>query len=255
MLHVARWAPPYLPSTVGEFIHTPVPQASLGDVLVMRLALSGAETGDGIDARGLPGHVRELRARHPGCPVVVWIPEAPLQPAVDAVRAATLAQVRAILGGPLDPALLRAQLTHPLELSAFVLRWASDAGYLPAGMEQEDVRELLDAAPDVRTLQRLAVTRQVAARTWRSRLQQLGLPNPRAWLALSHALHVAFFVQRHRDEPLQALAERLGMLTAVHMSQQFRRVFGLAPGQVRDLLGAEPLLHRWFRSRSAPVPR
>jgi len=174
---------------------------------------------------------------------------------VDAVRAATLAQVRAILGGPLDPALLRAQLTHPLELSAFVLRWASDAGYLPAGMEQEDVRELLDAAPDVRTLQRLAITRQVAARTWRSRLQQLGLPNPAAWLGLAHALHVAFFVQRHAGESLQVLAERLGMLTVVNMSQQFRRVFGLTPGQVRGMLGAEPLLHRWFQSRPHPGAR
>jgi AraC-like DNA-binding protein len=117
-------------------------------------------------------------------------------------------------------------------------------------MEQEDLRELLDVAPNVRTLERLSLNRQVAARTWRSHLQQLGLPNPRAWLGLAHALHVAFFVQRNRTESLQALSEQLGMLTVANMSQQFRRVFGLAPGQVRDLLGAEPLLHRWFQARA-----
>jgi AraC-like DNA-binding protein len=234
---------------VGEFVGAPGPNASPGDVLVLRLNLLSTDP-VGADVHELAAHVRDLRARFPGSPVAVWIPEAPLQAAVDAVRAAARAQVRAVLGGPvMDAELLRAQLTHPLELSAFVLRWASDAGYLPPGMEHEDVRGLLDAAPDVRTLERLALDRQVAARTWRSRLQQLGLPNPAAWLALAHALHIAFFVQRNTGDSLQALSERLGMLTVANMSQQFRRVFGLTPGQVRGMLGAEPLLHRWFQSR------
>ncbi len=252
MLTVAKWCYPYDGAVVGEFVRLPHAQASPGDVLLLRLTALPGDGDPGADGRELPVHVRELRARFPGCPVALWIDAAPLQVVADAARIAAAVQVRAVVGGAaLDPVLLHAQLTHPMELSAFVLRWASDAGFLPAGMEHDDVRELLDAPPDVRTLERLAANRQMAARTWRSRLQQLGLPNPRAWLALSHALHVAFFVQRHRSESLQTLSERLGMLTVAHMSQQFRRVFGLSPGQVRDLLGAEPLLHRWFRARAA----
>jgi hypothetical protein len=251
MLAVARWQPPFARETVGEFVRPPDSGAQAGDVLLVRLTDVPGDGDPGTDARELPEHVRSLRARHPGCPVAVWIDRAPLQVVADTTRIAARAQVRAILGGAvLDPSLLRAQLTHPLELSAFILRWASDAGYLPPAMEREDVRELLDAAPDVRTLARLSLHRQVAARTWRSHLQQIGLPNPHAWMALAHALHVAFFVQRNCTEPLPAVAERLGMATVANLSQRFRRVFGLSPGQVRDLLGAEPLLHRWFQAHT-----
>jgi len=250
MLAVASWKAPFDIAAVTGFDYAPEVRADPGDVLLVRLAACPDDASD-ADPGALPRLVGEIRARHPGCPVALWIPDAPLQVAVDAVRAATRAQIRAILGGDaLDPELLRRQLTHPLELSAFILRWASDAGYLPPGLEQEDVRELLDAEPDVRTLHRLSVRRQVAARTWRKHLQRLGLPNPHAWLALTHALHVAFFLQRHSTLPLQVLAQRLGMETVAQMTQQFRRVFGLSPGQVRDLLGAEPLLHRWFQSRA-----
>jgi hypothetical protein len=250
MLAVASWHAPFGVADTTGFLDATEVRAGAGDVLLVRLTPGGKGVGADEDAR-LQELVRDLRRRHPGCPVALWIPEAPPQPVIDAVRAATRAQVRAILGGPtLEPDLLRAQLTHPLGLSSFVLRWASDAGYLPPGLEQEDVRELLDAAPEVRTLERLCLRRNVAARTWRSRLQQLGLPTPRAWLGLSHALHVAFFVQRNRTETLETLCERMRMQTVANMSQQFRRVFGLSPSHVRALLGAEPLLHRWFQARA-----
>jgi AraC-like DNA-binding protein len=189
--------------------------------------------------------------------VALWIPDAPPDIVIDAVCAASQAQVRAILGGQPRADLLRAQMTHPQGLGAFIVRWACDAGYLPSGGGQEEVRELIDAAPDVRTLERLSVQRQIAARTCRSRLQHLGLPTPRAWLGLAHALHVAFFMQRHPSESVQSLCDNLGMNTVASMSQQFRRVFGLPPAQVRDLLGAEPLLHRWFQAcgvRTSELP-
>ena len=251
MLTVAAWRAPFEPSTLSRFEVAADVHAGPGEILLVRLGNGGNGMSRGVDMHEIPGLVRELRKRHPGCPVALWIPDAPPQHVIDAVRSAGQAQVRAILGGDaLEPALLRAQLTHPMGLSAFILRWASDAGYLPEGMEHDDVRELIDAAPDVRTLERLSTLRNVAARTWRSRLQHLGLPTPRAWLGLAHALHVAFFVQRNHTDSVQTLCEKLGMHNVAHMSQQFRRVFGLSPSQVRDRLGAEPLLHRWFQARS-----
>jgi hypothetical protein len=249
MLTVAPWHRPFDLLALGQFVPPHAVTAGSGAVLLARLT---GPTGSAAHARAIPGLVRDIRRRHPGCPVALWIPEAPPQVVIDAVRAANQAEIRAILGGSsLDPTQLRAQLAHPEGISSFVLRWASDAGYLPPGMEPEDVRELLDAAPNVRTLKRLSLHRQVAARTCRSRLQQLGLPTPRAWLGLAQALHVAFFVQRHHTDSVQELCDKLRMHTVANMSQQFRRVFGLAPGQVRDLLGAEPLLHRWFQARRA----
>lgn len=249
MLTVAAWQAPFQRSSLTDFVASAHLSPALGDVLLIRLhGLNGAASSAGEE---IPALVRELRNSHPGSPVALWIPDAPPQAVIDAVRAAGQAQVRAILGGdPVEPDLLRAQLTLPTGLSTFVLRWAADAGYLPQGVEHDDVRELIDAAPDVRTLERLSARRQVAARTWRSHLQNLGLPTPRAWLGLAHALHVAFFVQRNHTDSVQTLCDKLGMHNVALMSQQFRRVFGLSPSQVRDLLGAEPLLHCWFRTRA-----
>lgn len=248
MFEAAACPHPFQLTPLPEFVPTHQLHATVGDVVLLRVRCAAG--GDGTLA-DLAAVVRGIRQAHPGCPVAVWIPNAPLQTAVEVVRSASRAQVRAILGGhPPDAALLRKQLTHPLELSAFVLRWAVDAGYLPSGVEHDDVRELIDAAPDVRTLKRLALRRQMAARTWRSRLQQLGLPTPHAWLGLAHALHVAFYVQRNASLPIHLACQQLGMHTVAHMGQQFRRVFGLSPGQVRGLLGAEPLLHRWFQARA-----
>lgn len=249
MLTVAPWKAPYSADCMGDFVPPERASASPGDVLLLRVRWPLSADCEALERR-LPDAVRQIRRASPASPVAVWLPDVPLQGACDATRAASQAQVRAILGGEACPELLRAQLTSPIGLSAFVLRWASDTGYLPDGMEPEDVRCLLDAPPNVRTLQRLAAHRQVAARTWRNRLQHLGLPTPAAWLALAHALHVAFYVQRNAHEPVQTLCDRLGMVNVATMSQRFHRVFGLSPRQVRDVLGAEPLLDRWFRVRA-----
>lgn len=248
MLTVAACPAPYVVDPAPEFVRGQNVHAQPGDVLLLRLSPLPDIAPDPL---AITDVVRSLRRRYPGCPVGLWIPDAPPQMVIDAARVASQSHVRAILGGMAIPGeLLRTQLTQPQGLSSFILRWASDAGYLPPGGEHEEIRELLDAAPDVRTLERLSIQRQIAARTWRSRLQQLGLPTPRAWLGLAHALHVAFFMQRNAAESLQTLCEKLGMHTVANMSQQFRRAFALSPSQVRGLLGAEPLLHRWFQARS-----
>lgn len=249
MFSLARWNTPFTLQNLGEFVSPADLSASTGEIIVVRTEAVAIQPIPGA-AHPIGGLVSGLRRLHPGSPVVLWMPPTEAQAMIDGVRAATRAQVRAILGGDSpDPQLLRAQLTDPLALSSFVLRWASDAGYLPQSMEQHDVRALLDAPPDVRTLDRLARNRDAAARTWRTHLQRLGLPNPRSWLALAHALHVAFYVQRHHTESVEAIAHQLGLNTVANMNRQFRRVFGVSPASVREALGAEPLLHRWFQQR------
>jgi AraC-like DNA-binding protein len=260
-LLTARWRRPFTDDTLGEFVETAAVRPESGDVLLVRAAPGpvpppphGA-SGDGAESP-LEALVTGLRRLHPACPVAVWIPDAPADFVIDVVRDSTAASVRAILGGlrP-DGGRLRLQLTHPQGLSGFILRWASDAGYLPKGTVQQEVSALLDAAPNVRTLARLTAERQEAARTWRSRLQQMGLPTPRAWLGLAHSLHVAFYLQRNQGQPLSLLAQRLGYSDVTLMSHRFQHVFHMPPGEVRGLLGAEPLLHRWFQGATREVNR
>ncbi|HVG43789.1 MAG TPA: hypothetical protein VM890_03635, partial [Longimicrobium sp.] len=251
-LLAAAWKPPFTNDSLGEFVGPGAVQPDRGAVLLVR-----ADAGlppPPANAPAAPGEesplealVTELRRLHPGCPVAVWIPDAPADFVIDTVRQCIAASVRAILGGSHpDGGRLRLQLTHPGGLSNFILRWASDAGYLPKGSVHHEVTTLLDAAPNVRTLSRLAAQRQEAARTWRNRLQQMGLPTPRAWLGLAHSLHVAFYLQRNQGQPLSILAQRLGYSDVTLMSHRFQHVFHMPPGEVRGLLGAEPLLHRWF---------
>jgi len=247
MLTAAAWSPPYDREMVSRFSEPSEVNPSSGDLVLMRLLDSDE---DGAETTEIPALVRALRRRHSGCPVVLWIPDSPPQVVIDSVRAAGEMQVRGILGTTHpDPLMLRQQLTDPAGLSAFVLRWAVHAGYLPGGADPVDLHEFLDVQPGVRTLNRLARQQKAAGRTWRSRLQQLGLPNPHAWFCLAHALHVAFHLQRHSTQSLQTLSEGLGMRNPAELSQKLKRVFGLPPGEVRQLLGAEPLLQRWFQAR------
>lgn len=242
----STWTAPFSDASVEPYTPFNEIRAKSGDVVLIRCE---ARLLDESEPK-LTELVRECRRCFPGSPAVVWIPSGEPDRVISLVRAASSAQVRAIMGGEtVRPEQLRTQLTSPEGISPFVLRWAADAGYLPAGPHHEELNTLLEAAPNVRTLERLARERQVAARTWRGKLQQMGLPTPRAWLGLAHALHVAFFLQRNSTQSLQVLAEKLGIPKVSIMSQQFRRVFGIPPGQVRDLLGAEPLLQRWFQSQ------
>lgn len=237
---------PYTPDHATEHAGFAEMRPAFGDLILIRCA--GPASDDCAEL--LEGLVRQCRSGFPASPVVVWIPTGEPHCVIELVRGATSAQVRAIVGGPEIPSdEIRRQLTSLHQISPFVLRWAADAGYLPDTSFPDELKTLLTAPPNVRTLERLAFQRQVAARTWRGKLQQMGLPTPRAWLGLAHALHVAFFLQRNRSRSLQAVAEELGIPNVSVMGQQFRRVFGLAPGQVRDLLGAEPLLQHWFRGQ------
>jgi len=251
-MSIARWRSPYSDAEIAPFVSLETVDAVGGEVLLLRVDASEGPLEPFADTAALAGVVKSLRHRFPGSPVALWIPQATPEHVIDLVRVATGSHVRAILGGPVpDPARLREELTHPQGLSAFILRWASDAGYLPDSTVETEVRALLDAAPNVRTLQRLAVERNEAARTWRNRLRQLGLPTPHAWLGLAHTLHSAFYLQRNREHSLQRLAARLGYSDAALMSHRFQHVFRMPPGAARALLGAEPLLHRWFQGAAA----
>jgi AraC-like DNA-binding protein len=253
-ISISRWQPPYSNAEIGQFVSPEDVHAAGGEVLLLRVSDPESTLTAVADAASLAGLVESLRRRFPASPVALWIPQAAPEHVIDLARAATASHVRAILGGPAsNPERLRFELTHSQGLSAFVLRWAFDAGYLRQGTVETEIRALLDAPPNVRTLQKLASERQEATRTWRSRLRQLGLPTPRAWLGLAHTLHQAFYLQRNPHQPLAVLADRLGFSDVTLMSHRFQHVFRMRPGAVRGLLGAEPLLHRWFQGSAREI--
>jgi AraC-like DNA-binding protein len=190
--------------------------------------------------------VRALRRARPAHPVVLWS-STPSADLLAVVRLATELGVRAVLAGSTpDPASIRRQLTDPTGVASHVVRWAVDSGRVCGAHAEAELRVILDAAPLCRTLGGLAGEAEVVERTRRSRLQQLGLPSPRAWLNLGHELQTVLFLQRHPELPLHRAATRLGFAEPTPLVHRIRRAFGCRPSQVRSMLGCEPLLSLWF---------
>src|SRR4028118_1283465 len=133
-ISIARWQSPFTGADIGLFVSPECLDAAAGEVLLVQVTNCDDTREAGADAVSLTGTVQSLRRRFPGSPVAVWIPDAAPEHTINLVRAAAGSHVRAILGGAVpDPERWRAELTEPQGLSAFVLRWASDAGYLPEG--------------------------------------------------------------------------------------------------------------------------
>jgi len=86
MLTVARWHTPFDWNDLGDFVSPEDVTASSGDILLMRLAPVDDAAPD--TASRIPHLVASIRRKHPGCPAVLWLPGAPPQVMIDAVRAA-----------------------------------------------------------------------------------------------------------------------------------------------------------------------
>lgn len=190
--------------------------------------------------------VRALRRARPACAVALWS-SAPAADVLAVAHLATELGVRAVMAGSTpDPASIRRQLTDPIGVASHVVRWAVDSGRVHGAHAEAELRVILEAAPFCRTLGGLAREADVVERTRRSRLQQLGLPSPRAWLNLGHELQAVLFLQRHPELPLNRAADRLGFVEPAPLAHRIRRAFGCRPSQVRSMLGCEPLLSLWF---------
>ncbi|HEX6750789.1 MAG TPA: helix-turn-helix domain-containing protein [Longimicrobium sp.] len=194
--------------------------------------------------------VPRLRRASPASPLVLWARAAGPDDFVELGRDAAALGVRAVLAGPEpDPAVLRRQLTDPVGLETDVLRWALDAGLLASPRAEAEVRVVMEIAMRHRTLASATARHaDVADRTWRHHFQRLLLPPPRAWLNMARALRVALHLQRNCARPLQPLALALGYSDVTVLSNQLVRIFALRPGEIRRLLGFEPLVFNWFRN-------
>lgn len=235
--------PPYRcfePAGNSANLHIP----ALGPGTVVALHLADLETETVIAAFA----VRALRRAHPAYALAFWATAADLLPAA---RLATELGVRAVLAGTNpEPDSIRRQLTDPIGVASHVVRWAADTGWVHGAHAEAELRVILEGAPYCRTLGELAHEEEVVGRTRRSRLQQLGLPSPRAWLNLGHELHNVLFLQRHPELSLQRAAGQLGFAEPAALVHRIRRVFGCRASQARGVLGCEPLLSLWS-SRAA----
>ncbi|MCX5391986.1 helix-turn-helix domain-containing protein [Streptomyces sp. NPDC006482] len=89
---------------------------------------------------------------------------------------------------------------------------------------------------DQLTLDRLAERAQLSSRTLARRFaDQLGT-SPGQWL-LSQRLYAARVLLEQTDLPVEAIAPRVGLASAVNLRRRFRAAFGTSPGAYRRVFG------------------
>lgn len=160
-----------------------------------------------------------------------------LQHRAEAVRLAPgtrLAGFRLRPGVDVDLAGLRAELrrTDPSALPALI------AGAARLDPRLDEAIGALAAAPSVAAA---AAALGVGARGLERLFARAGQPAPGFWLRLARARRAGVAVLRD-PAPLAALAQDAGYADQAHMTRDFTRWFGFAPGALRRDTGLGPLL-------------
>lgn len=219
-----------------------------GDVALLDSSQAGASS----DA--LRAGVARLRDALPTTPVVVLLCGEDRAELVKSGEEAGRLGVPAVFrGGDGLAADLRRELTRREWLAEDAVRWLIRRGYVPAGDTGGRVELLIRRGGEGCRLCDVSPRRDAAERTWRDRFARAGLPSPGRWLALGRALHAAVEIQRSRRTSLLRTALAIGYTDQAALSHAFRSLFRVVPTRVRDLLGWEWLLERWWCMRRDEV--
>lgn len=206
-----------------------------------------------VDPASLRTIAQDLSQRAPCCPVVVLLHLSPDEELRVAARLAPHG-FRAVVPGsmPLAPA-LREALADPTALPRGVVEWlrlravrlnpnVADliARLIAGASEYPDVTSVLDAE-------------HILQSTARWRLHKRRLPGPGRWFQTGRALHAALRLQASPDATTAEIAHELGFSDHSALVHLLRRTLGVGTRQIRDTLGWEWLLDRWFASTRTPV--
>lgn len=201
-------------------------------------------------ARELARFVPELRRRYPPTPLVFRLN--PNEAGLHVARRAGRAGVRAVLTFQERPAeVLRPLIARPMDLSADVLDWLRVTGVaIPPEILPFLQRLFLRAWPHGRLPDLL---QQVGCSSaWvRAQMKSAGLPTPEQWRQVGHALHAAVQLQLRAQEPIEELADALGLGDRSSLHRLLTTTFGagVSPVRARNCLSWEWMMDRWLRSR------
>lgn len=198
-----------------------------------------------LDWRALHKDLLYRLATHPDAPVVVCVTKRLAERPLDITRVLKRVNARAVVLDNAPQRELRRQLTKVRALPPFVARWFSTRGAIPAS-ELSRVSSLVAASRCGKTLQDVRAAGRISPRTIRRRFHQRGLPPPGAWLKLGHVLKVGLTLQRNIEQPLDALHRQLGFSDPSCISHLLKRQLGWSATEIRETLGVDPILDRWW---------
>jgi AraC-like DNA-binding protein len=142
--------------------------------------------------------------------------------------------LRHVLAAP-PPALAEAAVEH--------LR---RRGVLPNRTVRREVHRILELAPEVPSISKLARRMYTSRRTLGRHFAAAKLPVPSHWLQFARLLHLTIHLQNESTAVFR-LAARAGYPDGFTMSNQMKRLIGYRPTEVRQFLGWEWVVEAWLR--------
>ena len=192
---------------------------------------------------------RDVRWRLAGVPLIVIAPPArELDSDIDLLR--VLEHCRPVALLPYheepDPIDLRVLLVEPPEdLPAAVVDYLVWRGLVLDLDIRRLLRRTIELSGELQTVAGLARGVYLSRRALGRKFMSEGLPVPSHWLHFARLLRAVIQIQT-RDDNLMSVAYRLGYPDAFALSNQMKRLTGVRPSEVRDLLGWEWFAEAWI---------
>lgn len=202
------------------------------------------------DAQNQEREFEVLRERPHGLPLLVLLPP-PQQIAqtMPLLNFVPMLRPKAVLPGQTlgtPDRLKRVLAAPPRSISEAVGRYLRERGLLSDRRIRREVYRILELAPDITSVTRLARRLYTSRRTLGRHFAAAGLPVPSHWLQFARILYVTAQLQNNHSAVLR-IAARNGYPDGFTLSNSMKRLIGARPTEVRELLGWEWIVEEWLR--------
>lgn len=231
--------PPYQAFRKIDTSWTPKTFPPRGEALIWRLA----------DAASQAKELEWLYSRPPGLPLIVVMPPPRfLEFVMPLLRYVQGARPKAILPTCeyITPErLVRLLAAAPRDLASTVAKYLEDRGLLRTKKIYDEVKCVLELAPQTHSIARLSRRLSLSRRTLGRHYLSEGIPVPSHWLQFSRLLYVSVRLQ-NEDVPISRLLGSTGYPDVFTMSNQMKRLIGCRPSDVRHCVGWEWIVEAWI---------
>lgn len=138
----------------------------------------------------------------------------------------------------------------PASLATSVTEYMDWRGFSLDPVTRSIIRRTIELSSTVRTISALAKNLYMSRRALGRRFQTSRLPVPSHWLHIGRLLRATIGLQ-NTDATLFNIACGLGYPDGFSLSNQMRRLCGLRPMEVRELVGWEWVFETWIQREAA----
>ena len=138
----------------------------------------------------------------------------------------------------------------PSSLATSVTEYMDWRGFSLDPVTRSIIRRTIELSSTVRTISALAKNLYMSRRALGRRFQTSRLPVPSHWLHIGRLLRATIGLQ-NTDATLFNIACGLGYPDGFSLSNQMRRLCGLRPMEVRELVGWEWVFETWIQREAA----